>query len=87
MQSTTDGMISLTPFAVSYERRETVILDTQYAGEMKKGIFPVINYLKPLQTTMDLSPAECALLFYLSANIGSGNDFLIVFSLNGLGKH
>merc|ERR1711862_658831 len=43
----TDGMTSSTSIAVSFKRREMVILGTQYAGEMKKGVFTVMNYLMP----------------------------------------
>merc|ERR1712050_189734 len=40
----TEGMTSSTSIAVSFERKEMVILGTQYAGEMKKGVFTVMNY-------------------------------------------
>jgi len=44
----TEGMTSSTSISVSFERKEMVILGTQYAGEMKKGVFTVMNYLMPL---------------------------------------
>merc|ERR1740130_1575149 len=44
----TEGMTSSTSIAVSFARREMIILGTQYAGEMKKGVFTVMNYLMPL---------------------------------------
>merc|ERR1740127_301004 len=50
----TQGMTSSTSIAVSFKRREMVILGTQYAGEMKKGVFTVMNYLMPLQPRRDL---------------------------------
>merc|ERR1711963_730116 len=44
----TEGMTSSTSISVSFKRKEMVILGTQYAGEMKKGVFTVMNYLMPL---------------------------------------
>jgi len=57
----TEGMTSSTSIAVSFKRREMVILGTQYAGEMKKGVFTVMNYLMPLMPERNLPPAERAL--------------------------
>jgi len=63
-----------------------VILGTQYAGEMKKGVFTVMNYLMPLMPKRDLPPAERALPLHASANIGPDNDVSIFFGLSGTGK-
>jgi len=63
-----------------------VILGTQYAGEMKKGVFTVMNYLMPLSPKRDLPPAERALPLHASANIGPDNDVSIFFGLSGTGK-
>merc|ERR1740123_904379 len=52
----TEGMTSSTSIAVSFARKEMVILGTQYAGEMKKGVFTVMNYLMPLMPKRDLPP-------------------------------
>jgi len=82
----TQGMTSSTSIAVSFKRREMVILGTQYAGEMKKGVFTVMNYLMPLMPARDLPPAERALPLHASANIGSDNDVSIFFGLSGTGK-
>src|SRR4029434_8252576 len=41
------GMGSTTSVALSLEDRELVILGTEYAGEMKKGVFTVANYFAP----------------------------------------
>merc|ERR1719437_399047 len=57
----TPGMTSSTSIAVSFKRREMAILGTQYAGEMKKGVFTIMNYLMPLMPKRDLPPAERAL--------------------------
>jgi phosphoenolpyruvate carboxykinase (ATP) len=82
----TDGMTSSTSVAVSFKRREMVILGTQYAGEMKKGVFTIMNYLMPLMPKRDLPPAERALPLHASANIGPDNDVSIFFGLSGTGK-
>merc|ERR1712147_484623 len=75
----TEGMTSSTSISVSFERKEMVILGTQYAGEMKKGVFSVMNYLMPLQPARDLP-------LHASANIGPDNDVSIFFGLSGTGK-
>jgi len=82
----TAGMTSSTSVAVSFARKEMVILGTQYAGEMKKGVFTVMNYLMPLMPKRDLPPAERALPLHASANIGPNNDVSIFFGLSGTGK-
>merc|ERR1740117_173640 len=82
----TEGMTSSTSIAVSFARREMIILGTQYAGEMKKGVFTVMNYLMPLAPARDLPPAERALPLHASANIGPDNDVSIFFGLSGTGK-
>merc|ERR1719188_1453808 len=64
----TEGMTSSTSVAVSFARREMVILGTQYAGEMKKGVFTVMNYLMPLMPERNLPAAERALPLHASAN-------------------
>merc|ERR1712157_508070 len=82
----TEGMTSSTSISVSFKRKEMVILGTQYAGEMKKGVFTVMNYLMPLMPRRDLPPAERALPLHASANIGENNDVSIFFGLSGTGK-
>lgn len=82
----TDGMTSSTSVALSFERREMVILGSQYAGEMKKGVFTVMHYLMPLSPSRDLPPAERALSLHSSANIGPANDVSLFFGLSGTGK-
>lgn len=73
----TSNMTSKTSVDVHLERKEIVILGTEYAGEMKKGIFSVMNYLMPLQNVL---PMHC------SANVGESGDVSILFGLSGTGK-
>ncbi|MBK9737748.1 MAG: phosphoenolpyruvate carboxykinase (ATP) [Saprospiraceae bacterium] len=73
----TNQMTSQTSVALDFEKREIVILGTEYAGEMKKGIFTVMNYLMPLRGVM---PMHC------SANVGKNGDVSIFFGLSGTGK-
>lgn len=73
----TSQMTSKTSVALDFEKREIVILGTEYAGEMKKGIFTVMNYLMPLRNVM---PMHC------SANVGDDGDVSIFFGLSGTGK-
>ena len=77
----TKGMSSSTSVNLNLEEREMVILGTEYAGEMKKGIFTVMNYLMPkagllsmhCSATAEMSRERCSLLFGLS---GTGKTTL-----------
>lgn len=73
----TSKMTSKTSIDIHLERREIVILGTQYAGEMKKGIFSIMNYLMPLKEVL---PMHC------SANVGNAGDVSLLFGLSGTGK-
>lgn len=73
----TSEMTSTTSVDVSFERREMVILGTEYAGEMKKGAFTVMNYLMPKQGVL---PMHC------SANIDDLGATALFFGLSGTGK-
>src|SRR5690606_16678892 len=73
----TSHMTSKTSVDLSFEDREMVILGTEYAGEMKKGIFTVMNYLMP---RVDVLSMHC------SANEGRDGDVSLFFGLSGTGK-
>src|SRR3990170_5433003 len=70
------GCRSETVIAVDFERKLILIGGTAYAGEMKKSVFGLLNFLLPTQGIM---PMHC------SANIGPAGDTAIFFGLSGTG--
>lgn len=74
----TAGMTSSTSVEINFKRREMVILGTEYAGEMKKGIFSVMHYLQPVKYGQ--------LSLHSSANQGKDGDVSLFFGLSGTGK-
>ena len=74
----TTGMSSKTSVALHFGRKEFVILGTQYAGEMKKGVFTIMNYLMPKIGVLSM---------HCSATEGKEHgDASILFGLSGTGK-
>ncbi len=73
----TAGMTSPTTVSLSFEDKQIVILGTQYAGEMKKGVFTVMNYLMPKRNVLSM---------HCSANEGPDGDVSLFFGLSGTGK-
>ncbi|MGY3087021.1 phosphoenolpyruvate carboxykinase (ATP) [Hymenobacter sp. UYAg731] len=63
---------------INFTRKMILIGGTGYAGEMKKGIFGVLNYLLPHEHN--------TLSMHCSANVGKGGDTAIFFGLSGTGK-
>ncbi|NUP10140.1 MAG: phosphoenolpyruvate carboxykinase (ATP) [Polyangiaceae bacterium] len=73
----TSGMTSTTSVALSFEHKEFVILGTEYAGEMKKGVFTIMNYLMPKKGVLSM---------HCSATEGQNGDVSVLFGLSGTGK-
>lgn len=71
------GLNSETAVVFNLKQNECVILNSWYGGEMKKGIFSVMNYLLPLK---GMAAMHC------SANVGKDGDTAIFFGLSGTGK-
>ena len=71
------GCRSETVIAVNFTEKLILIGGTAYAGEMKKSVFGLLNYLLPVKGIM---PMHC------SANIGPNGDTAVFFGLSGTGK-
>ncbi|MCV0382417.1 MAG: phosphoenolpyruvate carboxykinase [Erythrobacter sp.] len=71
------GCRSETVIAVNLEEKLILIGGTRYAGEMKKSVFGILNYLLPPKGVM---PMHC------SANIGPDGKSAVFFGLSGTGK-
>jgi len=74
-----DGTPSETFIVLNYERKLAIVGNTAYAGEMKKSIFTLLNYLLPLQGVMSM---------HCSANVdpNDNHDVALFFGLSGTGK-
>ncbi len=71
------GITSRTSVSLCLNRGEMVILGTEYAGEKKKGVFTIMNYLMPRQGILSM---------HSSANQGPAGDVSVFFGLSGTGK-
>ncbi len=74
----TSGMTSKTTVDLSLDRKEIVILGTDYAGEMKKGVFTLMNYLGPKQGILSMHCSATA--------SRDGKRSTVLFGLSGTGK-
>jgi phosphoenolpyruvate carboxykinase (ATP) len=72
-----EGTRSKTCIAINFEKRIVLIAGTEYAGEVKKSIFTVLNHLLPDRQVL---PMHC------SANIGPDGRVALFFGLSGTGK-
>ena len=72
-----EGVGSKTCVALNFSERKLVILGTQYAGEMKKGVFTIMHYLMPKRGILSM---------HSSANEGKNGDVTLLFGLSGTGK-
>jgi phosphoenolpyruvate carboxykinase (ATP) len=72
-----DGTPSPTVIAINFAQRLCIIGGSGYAGEIKKSVFTIMNYLLPLQGVMTM---HCA------ANRGAQGDTALFFGLSGTGK-
>jgi phosphoenolpyruvate carboxykinase (ATP) len=74
---TVDGVTSETVVALNFKTRQQVILGTEYAGEMKKGVLTIMMYMMPKAGHLTM---------HASANEGKAGDVTVFFGLSGTGK-
>src|SRR5580765_7957340 len=73
----TEGTRSETAILVHLGRMEVIIVGTEYAGEIKKSAFTVMNYLMPNEGVLPMHSA---------VNVGRDRDSVVFFGLSGTGK-
>ena len=72
-----DGTKTEVFVVVNFAKRVILIGGTAYAGEIKKSVFTILNYLLPLESVLSM---------HCSANQGPGGDVALFFGLSGTGK-
>ncbi len=72
-----DGTLSDTAIVINFAQKLAIVAGSHYAGEVKKTIFTLMNYLMPLENVMSM---------HCSANVGKQNDVALFFGLSGTGK-
>jgi phosphoenolpyruvate carboxykinase (ATP) len=72
-----DGTATNTFIVLNFAQRLCIIGNSAYAGEVKKSIFTILNYLLPLDGVMSM---------HASANVGKEGDAAVFFGLSGTGK-
>ncbi len=73
----TENVTCQTSVNCNLSAKEYAILGSSYAGEMKKGIFGVMNYMMPMRGVLPM---------HASANEGKNGDTTLLFGLSGTGK-
>ena len=71
------GVTSTTSVCLDFELKEMIILGTDYAGEMKKGVFTIMNYILPKKEILTM---------HCSVNEGDHKDVSLFCGLSGTGK-
>jgi phosphoenolpyruvate carboxykinase (ATP) len=72
-----DGVNSEALLAINFAEKLVIAAGTHYAGEIKKSVFTILNYLLPQKGVLSM---------HCSANVGAGGDVALFFGLSGTGK-